>query len=447
MKYFLLVSCLLLIFSVVFAGLMLTDKVSITVDFFSLFQKFSSRNFLAQVTPAANEAVFYFSPETGAFNTGDSFLVELRMGSSVGIISVNADLNFNSSLMTVVSVSTTDSVFFSWWENSFNNSTGKIQLQASLPSPGFTGDGLIAIINFRAVAAGTGAISYNAGSLALKTDDTNILNLTRSTGVSFTINPPPISDLNAPVCSGGLPTGTLAAGTVQTTISLIVTDATMPVSCRYSTTVNTAYSSMTNNLTNSSGSTYSANVTGLTNGMNYNYYVRCQDAAGNTNTASYPISFSVAASAASTKFTSGDRVSTSAGLYVRLTPSGMLLGGQYMGAQGTIIGGPQFADIYWWWRVDYDTAPDGWSAENWLSAAVSTVSTKFTIGDRITASYPAFVRLTPSNSGTLLGYQAFQKQGTIIGGPQFADTYWWWQIDYDTAPDGWSTEDGLDKVR
>ena len=38
---------------------------------------------------------------------------------------------------------------------------------------------------------------------------------------------------------------------------------------------------------------------------------------------------------------------------------------------GTVIGGPVFATLngvgYWWWNVDYNLAPDGWSAENWLT--------------------------------------------------------------------------------
>ncbi len=43
--------------------------------------------------------------------------------------------------------------------------------------------------------------------------------------------------------------------------------------------------------------THSTNITGLTNNTNYNYYVKCQDTTGNTNSSDYTISFSVKATA------------------------------------------------------------------------------------------------------------------------------------------------------
>jgi len=73
-------------------------------------------------------------------------------------------------------------------------------------------------------------------------------------------------------------------------------------------------------------------------------------------------------------------------------------------------------------------------------------STKFTTRDRVQATTALNVRSTPSLSGTLLGTKSSGEQGTVVGGPQFADGFWRWQIDYDTAPDGWSVEDGLEKV-
>ena len=53
-------------------------------------------------------------------------------------------------------------------------------------------------------------------------------------------------------------------------------------------------------------------------------------------------------------------------LRVRATPGGSTLGFQYFGAEGKVIAGPAQANGYTWWNIDYDIAPDGWSAENWL---------------------------------------------------------------------------------
>ncbi|GEM_PF-4204876 len=71
---------------------------------------------------------------------------------------------------------------------------------------------------------------------------------------------------------------------------------------------------------------------------------------------------------AANKFVVGDHVQTTSGLNVRQTPStsGVVLGTQSGGANGIIIGGPTNANGYNWWNINYNTAPDGWSAENFL---------------------------------------------------------------------------------
>jgi hypothetical protein len=55
-------------------------------------------------------------------------------------------------------------------------------------------------------------------------------------------------------------------------------------------------------------------------------------------------------------------------LKVRATASnkGALLGTQNKGAYGTVVSGPVESSGYIWWNVNFDAAPDGWSAENWL---------------------------------------------------------------------------------
>jgi hypothetical protein len=98
-------------------------------------------------------------------------------------------------------------------------------------------------------------------------------------------------DTTAPTRSSGSPTGTLAAGTTQTTISLVTNES---ATCKYSTAAGTAYSSMTGTFTTTGGTSHSKAITGLTNGSSYTYYVRCIDASGNANTSDFTISFSVA---------------------------------------------------------------------------------------------------------------------------------------------------------
>lgn len=83
---------------------------------------------------------------------------------------------------------------------------------------------------------------------------------------------------------------------------------------------------------------------------------------------------------------------------------------------------------------------------NAIYTFASSVSTKFSLNDRVqVSSGPLNVRATASASGILLGTQAANALGTVIGGPTYADGYWWWNINYDTGADGWSVENYLEK--
>ncbi len=93
-----------------------------------------------------------------------------------------------------------------------------------------------------------------------------------------------------PARTGGLPSGGVTAGTTQATLSMRTdTNAT----CRYATAPGVAYSSMTSTFSTTGGTAHSTLVTGLQTGSPYNYYVRCQDASGNTDANDYVISFTV----------------------------------------------------------------------------------------------------------------------------------------------------------
>ena len=101
------------------------------------------------------------------------------------------------------------------------------------------------------------------------------------------------ADTTPPVISNGAPSGTLSAGTASTVMNVTTDEA---ATCRYSTTANTTYANMTNTFSTTNSTSHSTTISGLTNGNNYTYYVRCIDAAGNANTASTAIAFGVASS-------------------------------------------------------------------------------------------------------------------------------------------------------
>jgi len=72
------------------------------------------------------------------------------------------------------------------------------------------------------------------------------------------------------------------------------------------------------------------------------------------------------------KFKIGDRVKTTSRLNVRATQGGKRLGAQVTSSSGTVVGGSEKTKNNIWWNVDYDIAPDGWSAENWLEKVLVT---------------------------------------------------------------------------
>ena len=97
-------------------------------------------------------------------------------------------------------------------------------------------------------------------------------------------------DTAPPSISNGLPSGELASGTTDTTMSVNTNEN---ATCKYSTEANTLYDSMANTFFSTGARAHSQPIVSLENGKAYTYYVRCRDAALNKNTTDYPISFSV----------------------------------------------------------------------------------------------------------------------------------------------------------
>jgi hypothetical protein len=96
---------------------------------------------------------------------------------------------------------------------------------------------------------------------------------------------------NPPVISGGSPTGALAAGTTQTTLNVTSdTNAT----CKFATAAGFSYASMPNLFSTTGGTSHSTPISGLVNGGQYSFYVRCMSSAGVADTSDYGIAFSIA---------------------------------------------------------------------------------------------------------------------------------------------------------
>lgn len=75
---------------------------------------------------------------------------------------------------------------------------------------------------------------------------------------------------------------------------------------------------------------------------------------------------------------------------------------------------------------------------------------KFTVGQRVQVysgnahGAGAAVRGGAGFGHAIISVHAAGTKGTVLAGPTDADGLRWWQIDYDVAPDGWTTEVNID---
>jgi len=98
-------------------------------------------------------------------------------------------------------------------------------------------------------------------------------------------------DLVAPTISNPSPTGTLSSNITNTSLGINTNEA---ATCKFSESAGTEYSDMANSLTSSNNIQHQANLSNLTQGNRYQYYVRCEDLAGNATTTDFIISFAIA---------------------------------------------------------------------------------------------------------------------------------------------------------
>jgi uncharacterized protein YgiM (DUF1202 family) len=124
----------------------------------------------------------------------------------------------------------------------------------------------------------------------------------------------------------------------------------------------------------------------------------------------------------------------------------------------TVMEGPTDAEGFRWWRVDDGGGNVGWVAESdgeteWLSprmGEVQPIDRAPRVGDRVQVTMSTgdlSVRVTPGTDAQLVTRVAQGQQFTVMGGPQEASGYTWYQIRSDDgAVEGWAADgDGTDR--
>jgi len=104
--------------------------------------------------------------------------------------------------------------------------------------------------------------------------------------------------------------------------------------------------------------------TGLSPAAKYAYRVAAFDAAGNASALSKVIRVTTWPKP-STRFKAGDQVKVvrRASVLSQPTGSGSIVGVQKRDSGGVVTEGPEYYKRAWWWRIDFETGPDGWMNE------------------------------------------------------------------------------------
>ena len=155
----------------------------------------------------------------------------------------------------------------------------------------------------------------------------------------------------------------------------------------------------------------------------------------------------------------GDTVRSTAPLNVRSSPStnAGIVGIMPQGTQGSVLGGPQSANGYLWWRVSTPSST-GWVAGSFLTkvtgqpgatATATPVPTQsatptppvsnpqgIKVGDSVRTTAAVNMRSTPSLAGTILTVLPQGREGSIVGGPEVASGHTWWRVQTSSGT-GW----------
>lgn len=252
---------------------------------------------------ATTDATLSFNPSSDSTTVGGSnvtYVARVNPGSNTveGVNVVQMDITFVPSVVHLVSVTAASPfTILIAPDVTASNVSGTLSVALFIPASQVTTTSDVATLVFSPQGAGNNSsIAYAGTANAYVNDGSGTAVVATRTGATVTVTD--ASDVTPPVLSAGSPSSALSAGTTSTTVSVTTNEN---ADCRYSTSSGVAYASMTSDFTTGQGTTaHSFTASGLTDGGNYGYFVRCQDPTGNPDTSDYSISFSVSSVVVST---------------------------------------------------------------------------------------------------------------------------------------------------
>lgn len=158
---------------------------------------------IVAASPVQAAGSLFLAPNVGSYGVGSTITMRVVIGTGgQAINSAQANISYDTSLLTVTSVTRSGSIF-TLWPSEPQASNGIVSFSGGLPTPGYTGSGgLLITVTFRAAATGTATVKVVSGKVLLNDGQgTNVL-----TGyglATYTItNAPPTTTTTA---SGNVP--------------------------------------------------------------------------------------------------------------------------------------------------------------------------------------------------------------------------------------------------
>jgi len=199
------------------------------------------RTFAAPLPPT-----IYLTPASQTLGPSSNFSVQIRENSGTSTVNaVQANLSYNTTLLTLTSISLTGTAFGVTAQNTGANGVVNLGLGVSGGSPALTGDQLVATLNFTTTTTGgTASVPFTTGSaLVSSTTNTNLLPSLASTGggTYVTDNAPPTVSVTAPASGATISApGTVNITTAATDASSSVTKVELYIDGGLKTTLTTS---------------------------------------------------------------------------------------------------------------------------------------------------------------------------------------------------------------
>ena len=115
----------------------------------------------------------------------------------------------------------------------------------------------------------------------------------------------------------------------------------------------------------------------------------------------------------STAVALGARVKATANVNVRSKPGGgKILGTQISGAIGTTVAGPNKNGSGTWWSVNFDSGPDGWASNDYLTASLASRSPKLDLAAAAVVDLQVRIMTILDLLHQLLGEPVYGEPGT-----------------------------------